>query len=525
MLSERSLKAARIVSLIASITIALGSGTNYVYSAYAPQLADKLRLSNTESNLIGTMGNIGMYLAGIPAGILVDSRGPRLSVLLGAAGLLAGYYPIHVAYEKGEGSISVAMLCFFAFITGVGSCCSFNAALKAAALNWPKNRGAATAFPLAAFGLSAFFFSTLSSWLFPGDTSSFLLVLAVATSATIFVSFFFLRVIHLPRSVGYTALPDSGSGSNVLHRTKSGDSIPRVQEIEPGTASSSSPRPVVDNRDPATLDETSSILSKSSDEEDLEAASTKHRKGSSVDGVHVDIRGMALVKEIDFWLLWFMLGLMTGVGLMTINNIGHSVKALWMAFDPTTTPEYIQKRQALHVSILSILSFTGRIISGTTSDHIKKNHGLQRIWLLVAAASLFILAQTIALNVENPYYLWMVSSCTGLAYGLLFGVFPTIVSEVFGIHGLSQNWGCMTVAAVISGQTFNFFFGRIFDSHTTTDPLTGLRECHLGLACFKDAYYITLFSSFVALALALYTINRNIRIAKRGGKARQGLEV
>lgn len=187
-----------------------------------------------------------------------------------------------------------------------------------AALNWPKNRGAATAFPLAAFGLSAFFFSTLSSYLFPGDTSSFLLVLAVATSVTIFISFFFLRVIHLPRAAGYTALPDGSNGSNVLHRTKSGSSIHRP-EIEPGTASSSVSRPVVDDRDPATLDETSSILSKSSDEEDLEAASRGHKKSGSVDGVHVDIRGMALLKEVDFWLLWLMLGLMTGCGLMTIK--------------------------------------------------------------------------------------------------------------------------------------------------------------------------------------------------------------
>lgn len=61
-----------------------------------------------------------MYLAGIPAGILVDSRGPRLSVLLGAISLFIGYYPIHLAYEKGEGSIGVPALCFFAFITGVG---------------------------------------------------------------------------------------------------------------------------------------------------------------------------------------------------------------------------------------------------------------------------------------------------------------------------------------------------------------------------------------------------------------------
>jgi len=64
-------------------------------------------------------------------------------------------------------------------------------------------------------------------------------------------------------------------------------------------------------------------LSKSSNEEDLEAAATKRK--NNIDGVHVDIRGIALVKEIDFWLLWFMLGLMTGVGLMTIKYVPSSL--------------------------------------------------------------------------------------------------------------------------------------------------------------------------------------------------------
>jgi len=33
---------------------------------------------------------------GIPIGILVDSKGPRLPVLIGAAALLIGYYPMYL---------------------------------------------------------------------------------------------------------------------------------------------------------------------------------------------------------------------------------------------------------------------------------------------------------------------------------------------------------------------------------------------------------------------------------------------
>jgi len=34
------------------------------------------------------------------------------------------------------------------------------------------------------------------------------------------------------------------------------------------------------------------------------------------------------------------------------------------------------------------------------------------------------------------------------------------ISEEFGLHGLSQNWGAMTLSAVISGQIFNIFYGE-----------------------------------------------------------------
>lgn len=40
------------------------SGSNYAYSAYAPQLASQLRLTSTQINLVGTAGNFGVYMTG-----------------------------------------------------------------------------------------------------------------------------------------------------------------------------------------------------------------------------------------------------------------------------------------------------------------------------------------------------------------------------------------------------------------------------------------------------------------------------
>jgi MFS family permease len=155
-----------------------------------------MQLSATQSNLIGTAGNMGMYASGIPLGYMVDKKGPHPGVLLGSIALGAGYFPIKQAYDAGPGSMGVGLLCFLSFMTGFGSCAAFQASIKTSALNWPLHRGTATAFPLAAFGLSAFFFTALSGIAFGDDTSDYLLLLAAGTFVLTFVSLFFITVPH-----------------------------------------------------------------------------------------------------------------------------------------------------------------------------------------------------------------------------------------------------------------------------------------------------------------------------------------
>jgi hypothetical protein len=60
---------------------------------------------------------------------------------------------------------------------------------------------------MAGFGLSAFFFSSISHILFPGNTSDFLLVLSLGTALPMILGFFFVRPIPLP-SNGITPVED-----------------------------------------------------------------------------------------------------------------------------------------------------------------------------------------------------------------------------------------------------------------------------------------------------------------------------
>jgi MFS family permease len=494
-MSEKSLNRARWVSSVAATCISLACGTNYVYSAWGPQFGTKLKLSSTEQNLIGAFGNLGMYAMGIPVGLFIDMKGPRPAVIFGAVMLALGYFPLHQAYDAGSGS--VPLMCMYSLFTGFGGCAAFNAAIKTSALNWPHHRGTATGFPLAAFGLSAFFFSTIAQYALPGDTGDFLMLLACGTFGIPFIGFFFLKVYPHPHYSKISTVPDRRlSDSQRLHRTKPDEHKHRAQQslLEPGEHVPEAA--VVESDETSSLLSTTSSSSSPSVEEEINVKDHAHR---------TDIRGLKLLVEGEFWQQWAIMGLLTGVGLMTINNIGNDASALWHHYDDTASEDFIAKRQAMHVSILSLGSFAGRLLSGMGSDFLVKVLHASRYWCLAIASLVFLLAQILALNIENPNLLALVSSSTGLAYGFLFGCFPSIVAEAFGVYGFSTNWGFMTLSPVVSGNVYNLFYGTVFDAHSVVEP-DGSRQCLEGLTCYQNAYYVTLASCLIGLVVSLWTI-------------------
>ncbi|KAH7178463.1 major facilitator superfamily domain-containing protein [Fusarium sp. MPI-SDFR-AT-0072] len=565
---QQSLFQARIIASVAATILSLACGTNYVYSAWAPQFAERLKLSSTESNLIGLAGNLGMYTLGMPIGIFVDHRGPRPAVLGGAIFMLFGYFPLHQAYHRGSGS--VMLMCLFSYMTGLGGCMAFAAAVKTSALNWPNHRGTATAFPLAAFGLSAFFFSFIGAVFFPGDPSAFLELLAWGTFGLTFGSFFFLKVHHeqaeyeaVPASDETPSIPSTdpqqlrpgssdepkpyrlsraedepgmltNSSSNSTHTSTSTNTNTITSSHAPAVASSSTAP--ADAPDPTGSPGISfapefGLVVAPENPEDLEVGETSpliSRPGQPPLGNsdinsggphHVDIRGLALVRSVSFWHLFIIMAILAGVGLMTINNIGNDAKALWKHYDKNVTDEFLVHRQQMHVSTLSICSFLGRLLSGVGSDFLVNKLHASRLWCLVVACAVFIFAQVCALNIENPQLLGLVSGPSGLAYGFLFGVSPSLVAEMFGVRGLSQNWGFLTMAPVISSNIFNIFYGKIYDQHSVVGP-DGERFCSVGLECYRSAYWVTLISCCAGTGITLWAIrhrhNKYLRAMDKG---------
>ena len=152
----------------------------------------------------------------------------------------------------------------------------------------------------------------------------------------IFVGTLFLRVV--PNTLTYSRLRtedrSNSDSSTLLKRTKSGDSrysAGRLSHDEPGTQPEGisyhddTPKDPTEFNEPEPpkdgVEETSSLLSKSSGSGpgDIPYQEPNTKNEADHDSHHVDIRGLALFSKMKFYQLWLMMGLLTGVGLMTIK--------------------------------------------------------------------------------------------------------------------------------------------------------------------------------------------------------------
>lgn len=205
---------------------------------------------------------------------------------------------------------------------------------------------------MAGFGLSAFLFSAVSSLAFPEDTSDLLLLLTIGTFSMVSVSCFFLRIVDHPQS--YATLPtDEGSSHVESRQLRPSESFDRRYDVGQGSYESPShinediqhPHesqgldrwshgPVYDRSKASkqNLDGTSSLMSDSPISSKPNNAEFLHEDSrSQVEDSrthHLDVRGLALLSKTEFWHLFSLLGILTGIGLMTIKYVDFLIKMI-----------------------------------------------------------------------------------------------------------------------------------------------------------------------------------------------------
>lgn len=224
----------------------------------------------------------------------------------------------------------------------------------------------------------------------------------------------------------------------------------------------------------------------------------------------------------DFWLLFIIMSLLAGTGIMYINNVGSISQALFAKGNPNYDEELASQWQATQVSAISIANFMGRILIGMTSDYAKNRLHLPRSYCTSLVAVLFIISQLMAVLTNDVTSLWRVSLVLGLAYGGLFGLFPMLTFEWFGMPHFSENWGFLALSPIFGGNLFSIAFGRNLDAHSPSStertspptlksnlsradtPSESETQCIEGQSCYVASLYITVAACCLALVLSIW---------------------
>ncbi len=140
------------------------------------------------------------------------------------------------------------------------------------------------------------------------------------------------------------------------------------------------------------------------------------------------------VRRPSFRILWFMIGLSSGTGIMFI---GHLVQIAELNFQVTWG--------YLLVSLFAAVNAAGRLAGGFLCDRIGYLGNLK------VALTLMTLAMLLFLSGLGWPSLVAATVLLGLSYGSMYTSFPTIVGKLYGLKNFGINYGLIFTAVGIVG--------------------------------------------------------------------------
>lgn len=439
--------------LAATVPVALSSGTLFVYSVYGTQLADKCGLDSSLAANLNISATVGTSVGGLLGGFITDRYGTQIPVFLSLVFITTGYKWLYSLYLSGEDAHTWELITAMFFV-GLGATLSYFAAIKAVTVSFPKYKGSAQSVTIASFAISSLLYSFVYLKLFHGNVSRFLYFLAVSSGIMQFLGVLFIRVDG--------------------HKSEK----PSPQELE--------------------LMELLPLILALSSSANLEAlAETKPE--------HISLKLLNLKESLlhpAFWFHFFIMAIMQGLGQMYIYSVGFIVKAVHYEFTHGIEKQLgvplLHSIQALHVSLIAIFSFLGRLTLGPMADSIVHKYRGQRQWVTIFGVVVMFVGQFALLFPIDKWssqigtvniLLSIVSGLIGYAYGLTFTSFPGIVADLFSLKNYSVIWGILYSSTVPGLTFFTKVFGYIYDknSETVGDEFV----CTRGSLCYIETFELT----------------------------------
>lgn len=463
--------------LVASIPVALATGTLFVFSVYGTQLAERCHLASSQAANLNISATVGTAIGGVVSGIITDVYGTQIPILSSGLCLFVGYKWLHHLFLVGPEASHLQLLSSM-FLIGIGSVSGYFSSIKGVTINFPNYKGTAQSITIASFAISSLVYLFISSKVFKGDVAAFLQFLYISSGIMLFLGFVFIRID------GYIDTPAVDT-----HET-----VPAIEE-----------QPFL-----------SAVLSN----EAYETLPTMSQNN--------DLKNKSLLDSVAhpvFWVHYIILSIIQGLGQMYIYSVGFIIKAVYYHY--TNSPEAASSHpslielQALHVSLVAISSFFGRLTSGPQADFLVRKLHFQRHWILIWGLSIMFLGHLLnSFRVESHFSslhqvntLLLVGSCfIGYAYGFSFTCYPAIISDLFNMKNYSFIWGIMYTSTTLGLTVMTKLFGHIYDSNSdATDDKTGELFCDKGSGCYNSVFTYTASFSVLAMGTILGYIYSNRR--------------
>ncbi len=183
-----------------------------------------------------------------------------------------------------------------------------------------------------------------------------------------------------------------------------------------------------------------------------------------------------MVRTPQFYTLWVMFALASSAGLMIIGNIA-SIAKQQAAFE----------NGFVFVALLAIFNAGGRIGGGIVSDKIGRIRTMQIVFVLQGVNMLLFASY-------NTFFLVALGTALGgIGYGALLSLFPSTVSDYYGMKNFGTNYGVLYTAWGIAGAIGPVIAGWVVDATGT----------------YTLAYTIS--AALMALTLALTFVTKPVK--------------
>ncbi|KAL3688990.1 hypothetical protein R1sor_015299 [Riccia sorocarpa] len=446
---------------------------------------------------------------GLVAGFCADLLPPWAILLIGSSVGLVGYGTQWLVVSQRIAPPPLWQMTIAMCLGGNSTTWMNTACLLTCLRNFAGSRGTISGLMKGYIGLSTAIFTVLCSSLFTGNSSAFLLLLALLPFGVNAAAMIFMRPV--PASTSAKEDKEEQTGFNIINIIAGAlsfyllaysigadfiNSYPVANKIyaiglavflglplvvparlllsdrsarRAARNAAESVSSAEENRVPLLKDAQASHSEAESQVEDssgdggceltsTEGDDTKHKELKLGD----DHTAWEALLTVDFWMLFvtFLCGIGTGITVM--NNFGQIGQSLG------TTDV------AIFISFISIFGFYGRIAAGSVSEHYARKLALPRpFWM--GLAKLLMICGYLYMGVGAPGSLYVGSIVVGAAYGVHITITVPTASEMFGLTSFGLIYNILVLNIPLGSFIFSgLLAGFLYDREAAKNASTGV---------------------------------------------------